>query len=139
MSALVVLRTPGRPDRDQVRSVSFFPLSQAGDTRPGLGGLLVDVTDREQAIVEATAGRQRLALLDRAAARIGTTLDVDVTARELIEAAVPEFADASVVEVVEWMDEPEVFDPDLPWSRDASHPAPAFRLRPPNSSAGWNA
>ncbi|MEU7075115.1 SpoIIE family protein phosphatase [Streptomyces narbonensis] len=114
VSALVVLRTPGRPDRDQVRSVSFFPLSQAGDTRPGLGGLLVDVTDREQAIVEATAGRQRLALLDRAAARIGTTLDMDVTARELVEAAVPEFADASVVEVVEWMDEPEVFDPDLP-------------------------
>ncbi|MFI9741647.1 SpoIIE family protein phosphatase [Streptomyces sp. NPDC052494] len=114
VSALVVLRTPGRPDRDQVRSVSFFPLSQAGDTRPGLGGLLVDVTDREQAIVEATAGRQRLALLDRASARIGTTLEVDVTARELVEAAVPEFADASVVEVVEWMDEPEVFDPDLP-------------------------
>ncbi|MFB7356015.1 SpoIIE family protein phosphatase [Streptomyces gardneri] len=114
VSALVVLRTPGRPDRDQVRSVSFFPLSRAGDTRPGLGGLLVDVTDREQAIVEATAGRQRLALLDRAAARIGTTLDVDVTARELVEAAVPEFADASVVEVVEWMDEPEMFDPDMP-------------------------
>ncbi|WP_405851187.1 SpoIIE family protein phosphatase [Streptomyces sp. NBC_00090] len=114
VSALVVLRTPGRPDRDQVRSVSFFPLSQAGDTRPGLGGLLVDVTDREQAIVEATAGRQRLALLDRAAARIGTTLDVDVTARELVEAAVPEFADASVVEVVEWMDESEVFDPGMP-------------------------
>ncbi|MHA4779360.1 SpoIIE family protein phosphatase [Streptomyces sp. MSC1_001] len=114
VSALVVLRTPGRPDRDQVRSVSFFPLSQAGDTRPGLGGLLVDVTDREQAIVEAVAGRQRLAMLDRATARIGTTLDVDVTARELVEAAVPEFADASVVEIVEWMDEPEVFDPDLP-------------------------
>jgi PAS domain S-box-containing protein len=114
VSALVVLRTPGRPDRVQVRSVSFFPLSQAGDTRPGLGGLLVDVTDREQAIVEAAAGRQRLALLDRATARIGTTLDVDVTARELVEAAVPEFADASVVEVVEWMDEPEVFDPDMP-------------------------
>ncbi|MFF8280061.1 SpoIIE family protein phosphatase [Streptomyces lateritius] len=114
VSALIVLRTPGRPDRDQVRSVSLFPLSQAGDTRPGLGGLLVDVTDREQAIVEAAAGRQRLALLDRAAARIGTTLDVDVTARELVEAAVPEFADASVVEIVEWMDEPGLFDPDMP-------------------------
>ncbi|CAL9646559.1 hypothetical protein SUDANB96_06528 [Streptomyces sp. enrichment culture] len=114
VSALVVLRTPGRPDRDQVRSVSFFPLSQAGDTRPGLGGLLVDVTDREQALVEAAAGRQRLAMLDRAAARIGTTLDMNVTARELVEAVVPDFADASVVEVVEWMDEPEVFHPGQP-------------------------
>ncbi|MFE7775242.1 SpoIIE family protein phosphatase [Streptomyces sp. NPDC057445] len=114
ISTLVGLRTPGRPDRDQVRSVSLFPLTQAGDTRPGLGGLLVDVTDREHAIVEATAARQRLALLDRAAARIGTTLDVNLTARELVEAAVPDFSDASVVEVVESMDEAEAFNPELP-------------------------
>ncbi|MGW7005829.1 SpoIIE family protein phosphatase [Streptomyces sp. NPDC054933] len=111
---LVGMRTRGRPDRDQVRSVSFFPLSQAGGTRPGLGGLLVDVTDREQAIVEASATRQRLALLDRASARIGTTLDVRVTAQELVEAAVPDFSDCAVVELVQWMDESQAFDPDLP-------------------------
>ncbi|MET9515800.1 SpoIIE family protein phosphatase [Streptomyces sp. NPDC002994] len=114
VGALVGVRTPGHPDRDQVRSVSFFPLSGAVGSRPGLGGLLVDVTDREQAITEATAGRRRLALLNRAATTIGTTLDVNVTARELVDAAVPDFADASVVEVVEWMDEPEVFDPERP-------------------------
>ncbi|MFF3839003.1 SpoIIE family protein phosphatase [Streptomyces sp. NPDC001930] len=112
VSTLVVLRTPGRPDREQVRSVSFFPLSRAVGSRAGVGGLLVDVTDREQALVEAAAGRQRLALLDRAAARIGTTLEVDVTARELVESVVPEFCDASVVEIVEWKDEREVFDPE---------------------------
>ncbi|MFD9499910.1 SpoIIE family protein phosphatase [Streptomyces sp. NPDC060035] len=133
VSALVGLRTPGHPDRDQVRSVSFFPLSQAGDTRPGLGGLLVDVTDREQAIVEATAARQRLALLDRASARIGTTLDVNVTARELVDAAVPDFSDASVVEVVEWADEREVFDPAAPLitrriASGTSLPPPAAEL-----------
>ncbi|MFD4132767.1 SpoIIE family protein phosphatase [Streptomyces goshikiensis] len=114
VSTLVGLRTPGHPDRDQVRSVSFFPLTGAGDTRRGVGGLLVDVTDREQAILEATAARQRLALLDRASARIGTTLDVHVTARELVEAAMPDFCDAAVVELVQWMAEPEVFDPVLP-------------------------
>ncbi|MFI1936180.1 SpoIIE family protein phosphatase [Streptomyces purpureus] len=114
VNALLGLRTAGRPDDDQVRSVSWFPLSQAGDTRPGVGGLLVDVTDREQAIVEATAGRRRLALLDRASTLIGTTLDVRVTARELVDATVPDFCDGAVVEVVEWMDEPEVFQPELP-------------------------
>ncbi len=114
VAALVGLRTPGRPDRDQVRSVSFFPLSGAGDTRRGLGGLLVDVTDREQAMLEASAARQRLALLDRAAARIGTTLDLGVTARELVEASVPDFCDGCVVELVEWMDETADFDPRLP-------------------------
>ncbi len=114
VGALVGLRTSGHPDRDQVRSVSLFPLSGAVGSRSGVGGLLVDVTDREQAIVEASAARQRLALLDRATARIGTTLDVDVTAREVVAAAVPDFSDASVVEVVEWMDEREVFDPQRP-------------------------
>ncbi|NXY97652.1 SpoIIE family protein phosphatase [Streptomyces sp. BR123] len=114
VGALVGLRTPGRPDLDQVRSVSFFPLSGAGDTRRGVGGLMVDVTDRERAILEASAARQRLALLDRAAARIGTTLDLDVTAHELVQAAVPDFADGCVVELVEWMDETEDFDPQLP-------------------------
>ncbi|MEV8530572.1 SpoIIE family protein phosphatase [Streptomyces sp. NPDC051211] len=114
VSALVGLRTPGRPDQDQVRSVSFFPLTGAGDTRRGLGGLLVDVTDREHALLEATAARQRLALLDRATARIGTTLDVNLTARELVDAAVPDFCDGAVVELVEWMNEAERFDPALP-------------------------
>ncbi|MEU8462062.1 SpoIIE family protein phosphatase [Streptomyces sp. NPDC029003] len=114
VGALVGLRTPGRPDRDQVRSVSFFPLTRAVGTDPGVGGLLVDVTDRERALLEATAARQRLDLLDRAAARIGTTLDVDTTARELVAVAVPEFGDASVVELVEWLDPDRPFDPRLP-------------------------
>ncbi|MGI5262086.1 SpoIIE family protein phosphatase [Streptomyces angustmyceticus] len=110
----VGMRTRGHPDRDKVLSVSFFPLTQAVGTRQGVGGLLVDVTDREQAIVEATATRQRLALLNRATARIGTTLDVQVTAQELVGAAVPDFADAAVVELVEWKDEHTGFDPAQP-------------------------
>ncbi|RST07744.1 PAS domain S-box protein [Streptomyces sp. WAC07149] len=114
VGALVGMRTPGRPDRDQVRSVSLFPLSRAGETRPGVGGLLVDVTDRERALLEATAARRRLALLDRAAARVGTSLDVDTTARELVEVAVPDFCDGCVVELVEWMNPAEAFDPRLP-------------------------
>ncbi|MFD7613876.1 SpoIIE family protein phosphatase [Streptomyces sp. NPDC059828] len=114
VGALVGLRTAGYPDRDQVRSMSFFPLSGAVGTRSGLGGLMVDVTDRERAIKEASASRRRLDLLDRAAASIGTTLDLDVTAQELVDAAVPEFADASVVEIVEWMDESLPFLPEWP-------------------------
>ncbi|TJZ59008.1 PAS domain S-box protein [Streptomyces piniterrae] len=111
---LVGTRTRGHPDRDKVLSVSFFPLTQAVGTLPGVGGLVVDVTDREQAIVEATATRQRLALLNRASARIGTTLDVAATAEELVAAAVPDFSDGAVVELVEWMDEHAPFDPALP-------------------------
>lgn len=111
---LVGMRPRGHPDRDQVRSVSFFPLSQAVGSRPGVGGLMVDVTDREQAILEATAGRRRLALLDGASTRIGTTLDVVRTAQELVDASMPDFCDGAVVELVEWMDEAEDFDPGRP-------------------------
>ncbi|MEV7415021.1 SpoIIE family protein phosphatase [Streptomyces sp. NPDC089919] len=114
VGALVGLRTAGRPDVDQVRSVSFFPLTRAVGTPAGVGGLLIDVTDREQAILEATAARRRLALMDRAATSIGTTLDVHVTAQELVDTVVPEFSDACVVELVQWMSEPEVFTPELP-------------------------
>ncbi|MFI9075708.1 SpoIIE family protein phosphatase [Streptomyces sioyaensis] len=129
----VGMRTRGHPDRDRVLSVSFFPLTQAVGSRPGVGGLLVDVTDQEQAIVEATASRQRLALLDRASARIGTTLDVEVTAQELVDAAVPDFCDGAVVELVDWTNESEAFDPALPVDtrRIASGtvlPAPATEL-----------
>lgn len=114
VGTLVGMRPRGHPDRDQVRSVSFFPLSQAVGSRPGVGGLMVDVTDREQAILEATASRRRLALLDGASTRIGTTLDVNATAQELVDASMPDFCDGAVVEVVEWMDEAEDFDPARP-------------------------
>ncbi|MFG2989066.1 SpoIIE family protein phosphatase [Streptomyces sp. NPDC048257] len=114
VGTLVGVRPRGHPDRDQVRSVSFFPLSQAVGSRPGVGGLMVDVTDRERAILEATASRRRLALLDGASTRIGTTLDVNVTAQELVDASMPDFCDGAVVEIVEWMDEAEDFDPGRP-------------------------
>lgn len=114
VGTLVGLRTPGHPDRDQVRSVSFFPLSGVAGSAPGVGGLMVDVTDRERAILEATAARSRLALLDRASSRLGTTLDLRRTAQELVDVVVPDFCDGAVVEVVEWMDEAEQFDPDRP-------------------------
>ncbi|MGW1770861.1 SpoIIE family protein phosphatase [Streptomyces sp. NPDC002104] len=111
---LVGTRPYGHPDRDQVRSVSLFPLTRAVGSRPGVGGLMVDVTDRERAILEATAGRRRLALLDGASTRIGTTLDMNLTAQELVDASMPDFCDGAVVEVVEWMDEAAEFDPERP-------------------------
>ncbi|MGW3244351.1 SpoIIE family protein phosphatase [Streptomyces sp. NPDC001070] len=49
----------------------------------------------------AVAARRRLQLLSDAALRIGTTLDVVRTAFELVEAAVPRFADHATVDLLE--------------------------------------
>ncbi|MEU1618472.1 SpoIIE family protein phosphatase [Streptomyces sp. NPDC005722] len=47
----------------------------------------------------AVAARRRLELLSDAALRIGTTLDVARTAREIVEATVPRFADHATVDL----------------------------------------
>ncbi|WP_280702178.1 SpoIIE family protein phosphatase [Kitasatospora sp. GP82] len=56
---------------------------------------------RQQALEEAHAAQQRLALLNEASTRIGTTLDLHRTARELVEAVVPRFADFVTVDLLE--------------------------------------
>ncbi|MFJ1969703.1 SpoIIE family protein phosphatase [Streptomyces sp. NPDC087903] len=53
--------------------------------------------------------RQRLALLNEAAAAIGTSLDVVRTAEELVELLVPRYADFASVDLLDWVlgaDEP---------------------------------
>ncbi|MFF8476904.1 SpoIIE family protein phosphatase [Streptomyces sp. NPDC015414] len=47
--------------------------------------------------------RRRLALLNEAASRIGTTLDVARTAEELIELLVPQYADFATVDLLDWV------------------------------------
>ncbi|MEU4117982.1 SpoIIE family protein phosphatase [Kitasatospora sp. NPDC028055] len=59
------------------------------------------VLARQQALREAKAAQERLALVNTASARIGTTLDLDRTAHELAEVATPRLADTVVVEVLE--------------------------------------
>ncbi|MFF8732728.1 SpoIIE family protein phosphatase [Streptomyces sp. NPDC015171] len=53
--------------------------------------------------------RRRLALLNEAATRIGTTLDVVGTAEEMIELLIPQYADFASIDLLDWVlgaDEP---------------------------------
>ncbi|MEU1422953.1 SpoIIE family protein phosphatase [Kitasatospora sp. NPDC005751] len=59
------------------------------------------VLARQQALREAKAAQERLALVNVASARIGTTLDLAQTAKELAEVATPRLADTVVVEVLD--------------------------------------
>ncbi|GAA2750525.1 MULTISPECIES: SpoIIE family protein phosphatase [Kitasatospora] len=56
---------------------------------------------RRRALAAAETAQERLALLNEASARIGTTLDLATTARELAETATPRLADTVIVEVLD--------------------------------------
>ncbi|MFE9775133.1 SpoIIE family protein phosphatase [Streptomyces sp. NPDC005931] len=94
-------RTPADPDEDHAWSVSLYRLENALGTVLGVAVSVVDVTEQYRAAVEAEAARRRLAVIADASARIGTTLDLDRTARELADVAVPELADVVAVDLLD--------------------------------------
>ncbi|MFJ8748364.1 SpoIIE family protein phosphatase [Streptomyces sp. NPDC102441] len=72
----------------------------SGAGRPvGVAGLATDVTQRHIAAREAASARRNLALLNEASARIGNSLDLETTARELLDVAVPGFCDLASVDL----------------------------------------
>ncbi|WP_377273215.1 SpoIIE family protein phosphatase [Peterkaempfera sp. SMS 1(5)a] len=75
-------------------SVTSFRLVGPGGTVLGVGSAIVEVTERNRA-------RDRLVLLNEAAERIGSTLDVTRTAAELAEVTVPKLADYVAVDLLQ--------------------------------------
>ncbi|MEU8760421.1 SpoIIE family protein phosphatase [Streptomyces sp. NPDC048659] len=94
----IVGAAPGSTDRRQW-SVNLYRV-HGGSGRPvGVAGLGIDVTRRHNAVREAASARRNLALLNEAGARIGTSLDLEATARELLAVAVPGFCDLAAVDL----------------------------------------
>ncbi|MFD8079369.1 SpoIIE family protein phosphatase [Streptomyces sp. NPDC059718] len=100
-------RTGADPLNERVWSCSFSPLLGGGGRRLGVIATLIDISREERAQLQATRGRQRLALLAEAGTRIGTTLDLRQTAEEVVQVLVPRVADSADVHLLE-----EVLDPD---------------------------
>ncbi|MFD4604709.1 SpoIIE family protein phosphatase [Streptomyces sp. NPDC058464] len=84
---------PGSPN-DYVWSESILPLRNPAGTVIALAHVISDVTQRVRS-------RERLVLANEAGTRIGTTLDLWQTARELAEVSVPWFADACHVDLLD--------------------------------------
>ena len=82
------------PRKELIVSVSAFRMQDPSGRVLGVTEIVEDVTDRHRA-------RRRLALLNEAGTRIGSTLDVARTAHELAEVAVPALADALSVDLLE--------------------------------------
>ncbi|MEV1067234.1 SpoIIE family protein phosphatase [Streptomyces sp. NPDC050263] len=89
-------------NREHAWTTEMWPVRDAFGEVAGVALAAFDSTEQYLA-------RQRLALLNEAAASIGTTLDVVRTAEEVIELLVPNFADFASVDLLEWVlgaDEP---------------------------------
>ncbi|MFI8461846.1 SpoIIE family protein phosphatase [Kitasatospora sp. NPDC085464] len=80
--------------------VRYRPLRHAGRTTGVIVVVLDDPDPARERLRELEQARARLALLDDAAERIGTTLDVGTTCAELAAFAVPGLADLAVVDVL---------------------------------------
>src|SRR5207245_789049 len=79
---------PGVPPR--AVEVTLSPVRDPAGQVRGVLAVAVDVTEQRRA-------SDRLALLNEASTRIGSTLDVTRTAEELVEVAVPGLADFASV------------------------------------------
>jgi PAS domain S-box-containing protein len=67
----------------------------------GLIGMVLEITEDRRIRQALDRARTRLSLLDEAATSIGTTLDVQLTCKELTRLLVPRISDIAVVDVLE--------------------------------------
>ncbi|MFF9775560.1 SpoIIE family protein phosphatase [Streptomyces sp. NPDC013978] len=89
---------PGSEERRHW-SVNLYRV-HSGTGRPiGIAWLAIDITARRAAAREAAAARRNLALLNEAGSRIGNSLDLETTARELLDVVVPGFCDLATVDL----------------------------------------
>ncbi|MEU9160752.1 SpoIIE family protein phosphatase [Streptomyces sp. NPDC048424] len=122
---------PGSPGR-RIHSVSYFRLENSRGDVLGLVTSEADVTERETT-------RNRLALLDAIRTRVVPRLTVDTVCRDVVEATVPAFASAAVVDVAEAIvrgEQPPLVsaDQDIPLRQAAFQgpisPHPVGKVRP---------
>ncbi|WP_339133596.1 SpoIIE family protein phosphatase [Streptomyces sp. f51] len=131
-------RPPVDPEHEHAWSLSFYRLEDPGGRVLGAAASVVDVTERHRAAAEADRARRRLALVASASTRVGTTLEVEQTARELADIATPELADVVAVDVLDSVlacrprrqpdNGPEFF---RALALKASHPTVALRAADP--------
>ncbi|MEU8619644.1 SpoIIE family protein phosphatase [Streptomyces sp. NPDC048623] len=96
------VRGPAGSDGEEpVWSLSLYRLETTGRRVVGVAAAVVDVTEQHRAERTAARAKRRLAVIADASERVGTTLDLDLTAHELAALVVREFADIAAVDVLE--------------------------------------
>jgi PAS domain S-box-containing protein len=86
---------------DHVYSESYHRIEDSEGRVLGLAIFVIDVSERQRAVAEVAKARERFAVIADAGVRIGTTLDLQQTSRELAEVAVPQLADLAAVDILD--------------------------------------
>jgi PAS domain S-box-containing protein len=94
-------RTAAPPGELRNWLVSYYPVRDVSDETIGVGVVLTDVTEREQARAAAEAANERLAVLAEASQQLASTLDYESTLANLATLLVPRYADWYAVDVLD--------------------------------------
>lgn len=97
----VVGHTSADPEQELAWTMSLFRLEDHRGHVLGIANVVVDITERYRAARQAERAQQRLRLMASGSARIGTTLEVGRTARELADVVVPDLADMVAVDLLD--------------------------------------
>ena len=92
---------PGKPEGTRNWLVSYYPVRDAADNKIGVGVVITDVSEREQARASAERARARLAVLAEASQTLASTLDYESTLASLASLLVPQFADWYAVDILD--------------------------------------
>jgi PAS domain S-box-containing protein len=90
-----------RPHQIQSSLVSYYPVNDVWGDKIGVGVVITDVSEREQALALAEEASARLALLAEASQTLASSLDYEETLAALAELIVPQFADWYAVDVLD--------------------------------------
>ncbi|MGK5529926.1 SpoIIE family protein phosphatase [Streptomyces sp. URMC 129] len=88
------------PDGRGAQSVSLGPLTDRSGQPIGVSCVVLDITERREAMARTERARQRLALLDDVGTALGDLLEVRPIAQTLCDSLVPRFGDFASVEIL---------------------------------------
>ncbi len=92
--------TAAAPGEKRNWLVSYYPVRDASGNTIGIGVLISDVTEREEARAAAEAATERLRILAEASQQLASTLDYKTTLANIAQLLVPRFADWCAVDIV---------------------------------------
>ena len=93
--------TAAAPGETRSWLVNYYPVRNPADEKIGVGVVLTDVTEREEARAAAGAATERLHVLADASQQLASTLDYESTLANLASLLVPRFADWYAVDILD--------------------------------------